>query len=435
MTRASDPSVRRMKRSYDAHGYFQFESSSTPEALAWYQQVLPCVRDYESFHRVAWWLAKHLDAEDLVTLASTAFEPNRPVPSNFFARVHHTNALVPLLSSECKSIAGAAARRIVALDARDNVARLTSLCELHPDLFAYHACSARQASEACSEWWTVCWSLATQPESHLSMVESLLQLLGSEPSQMPREAVVALAEDCYASRPDAFLAFLNEDHGIEYEGIMGTIFEHADGLRVLLPKLYAHRLRWDDDIERGAWSEAEWRYAQRSLSMHPHAFDVLSDIEKPLALSLFDDNTFVVLRAEVLALFESRRASTQVALAELVARMDLTTLTDSGVLELRGRRRHTLLLGLAASNKPSVASLLRDVVDDDAHTELSRGMLMDNIERRGLAVHAIETKPEVDAEKLQAYLESIDSVVRVDQSRAAAQGRPAPNLWTPHLAR
>jgi hypothetical protein len=130
---------------------------------------------------------------------------------------------------------------------------------------------------------------------------------------------------------------------------------------------------------------------QKALACYPEGYAALEDKAQIKLLPFFNNQAVIACGATLAELFGKTNKGLYQPAVQLIARNSVDALRESGLLALSSKRARKLMLtGLALHAAPDAGPVLRQLIDDKAHDDFSRGLMLDNLEARGESVEGLD---------------------------------------------
>ncbi|PAU51822.1 DUF4132 domain-containing protein [Pseudomonas indica] len=419
----------------------------TPEALAWYRQILgrlPRDRSFESCLRI---IAKHSTEAELNALvrAHLMTEDHRHLPYDLLHGMVHVGHLTDYLESANSTLRDRAAYRLLELatvrvgtgnqddDDEDagacerhpeNWAVLMEAGKRHPELFIEETLSADKlvAGRDSLERWALLWQDATSSAKHRkTIVSAFFDALCME--GCPHAELLAFGERMLADDGFPFELYMEDAYTSEFERIVPALAKSETPLLALVPEMAARYMMEPTFSMTG-------RYAAplpaapvcRALAAFPERYEALEEKGKIKLLPLFDSAALAACGASLAKVFAGTSKGLRDPAVALVARCSPESIERSGLLDAPPKAKKLVLTGMGLSPDPAMGPLIAKHFKDKAHDDYTRDLALDALERAGHPLEGLDPWAGMDLAALQA--------------EAAAQKIPAAidKLWNDELA-
>jgi hypothetical protein len=413
---APDLLFYQVRRRYEQTGWLTFHKFAIPEAVAWYREKLPKIQRNHDRKACIDWLVQRLPQADFVLMLDQFCNRDIHLPNDVLDAIDDIEALQRFLACSNYTLSGKAARRLRQLalperaDRQENEYKyepdpklwpvLIEQSKRYPDLFISQTLDAYYLNPQELARWALLWESTTNADSRQHFVEMLFHAC-KKIERVKGVDVLAFAEDLYRENPTPFQASVDELYEDSLDGYIYAISDRESPLWVLIPKMAARYLSQSTWLS-GPIDALNPVPVQKAMASYPEGFTVLEEKAKAKLLPFFNDPAVIACGP---ALCEMLGKATKILYqpgVRLIARSRLEVLRESGLLELSGKKARKLLLtGLALNTDPDVAPLLRQLIDDKADDDFSRGLALDNLEARGESVAGLDDWLDLTVERLQ----------------------------------
>jgi hypothetical protein len=422
---------------FERTGKLALPKFSTAEALAWYRQRLAGIQDDREIGKCVDWLMQRLPPAEAVALLEPFCDQPVRIPYGALRAVEDVDALVCFLGCANTSLSERAANQLARLAIQERQGcqeneyqfepnaglwpLLIEQSERYADLFCEASLSTYRLHPQELERWGLLWRNAKKAESRMNIAEALFDACKRD-ERVRGVDPLALAERLYQDDPEPFRTFVDEKYEDYLDKYIAAISDRENPLWVLIPKMAARYLMQSTWIS-GPFEALNPAPVQQALACYPEGFAALEDKAQFKLLPFFNNPVVIACGSALGELLGKATKSHYPSVVQMIARTGVEALRESGLLDLSGKKARKLMLtGLALNTDPDVVPLLRQLIDDKAHDDFSRGLMLDNLEARGESVEGLDDWSDLSIEKVQAL--------------AAKQKIPAAvtKLWNADLA-
>lgn len=445
------------RRDPNASFFLRGVELSTPEALAYYQQVWPYLKSQDEVLQCVAWIAKSQTAQQNRQLLNELIARNPSlVPDALFGYVDEQAVLDVVAMSCYPNLQGKAIQNLFerALDSQPsgvgdfsykypNPERwpwLMALQQQYADLFIEHTVDGSPCRSEPLELQRleVLWSLASSDAVRQVIACHLLDEMcfncdiyddmDSDDEawvKSKRGRLIELMQHLFLDNSIPFFACAEERGASYLQGIVDLV---SDGGRALLPLVpsiaVAHLTQstwFSDGIE--ALSEKAILYINQALQNDVACYTGLTEKGKVKLLPFMDEAAVLACAADVAELLGHKTKNVYEPVIQRLAQCSRHTLEQSGWLNDTAKvLRKRLLLSIGLNTRAELLPLWHDLIDDKAHDDFSYGLMLDRLEASGEALAAKDPYVSMDLAAWQAY--------------AKKQKIPATiqKLWQPALA-
>lgn len=402
----------------------------SPEALAWYRQVIDRVPvDSDGFKTVMKLLSSELAEDELQGLIDRliAPAPQAKLGWELLGGITLAEPLCAWLESCNESLRERAAERLHELAIAPAKSaerllpevwdRLVEASQRYPALFIGALSSERLvAGEDSVERWLLLWRACEEAEPRVQLLSLALSGLGGA----GHAGLLALLETLYGEAPELFRRFVEEHSNYYLPPVIAALGRQDTPLLALVP-LMAGRC-FQASAGSGARSGPLSAAVCRALVAFPEAFASLESKAQLKLLPLFDDVALVACGPALVGLFAGSSKTLREPAVALLARCAPQAIEASGLLQAAPRARRLALIGMALSADPAMAGPILRHIDDAAHDDYSRSISLDALERAGQPLDGLDPWAGADLAALQAQVGG--------RKVPAAVGK----CWSPELA-
>jgi hypothetical protein len=426
-----------IRRRYERTGQLTYHKFTTPEALTWYRDRLPEIKDERTLSDCVEWLIERLPQVDTLAMLEQFCGDDTHLSYNTLDAIDNIAALQRFVGCANTALSSGAARRLWKLASSKIRASydneylfesdpglwplLMDQCKRYPEVFIEATLYAYNLNSQELARWELLWQSTTKLDSRKTLVEALFNAWREEEISNDVDPL-ALAERLYQEDPKPFQAFVDE----QYEGTLvndiAAISIRNNALCALIPRMAARYLM-QSTWPMGPIDSLNPIPVQNALVCYPDCYAALEDKAQVKLLALFNDQAVIACGATLAELFGKNNKSLYPSAVELIARTSLNALTESGLLDLSTKKARKLVLtGLGLTADPEAAPVLRQRVEDKAHDDFTRGLMLDNLESRGESIEELD--------------DGFDLTLVQVQALAAKQKIPAAisQLWNADLA-
>jgi hypothetical protein len=433
---APDLLLYHVRRRYERTGYLGFSEIATPDAVAWYRARLPELQEQGKINECVEWLVQRLPQAETLTMLEGFCEQDSNFTYKALEGIDGSDSLLRFLACQNKVLRKSAASRLKALALIKREHRqdnedwfepdpnvwpvLIEQSKRYPDLFIADL-STLELNPQELERWVLLWRSTTAADSRMKLVDVLMEACCDERRRITVDPW-GLTEALFQEAPETFDDFVDEMYESYLDDYIAAISKRETPLGALIPKMAARYLAQSTWIS-GPVDALDPAPVQQALVSYPEHYAELEDKAKVKLLPLFNDQTVIACGASLAELFAKANKALYQPAIELITRTAPDALGQSGLLELSGKKARKLMLtGLALHEAEDAVPMLRQLVDDKAHDDFSRGLMLDNLEARGESVAGLDDGSDLTLEKVQAL--------------AAKQKIPAAvnKLWNADLA-
>jgi hypothetical protein len=405
-----------VRRLYERTGQLSFPKFTTLEAVIWYRERLSEIQDDRQINDGINWLAQRLPQADCVAMLDQFCNKNIRLPYNVLDTIDDIDALLRFLGCFNKTLSKRAASQLTKLallkrrEREENKCEyepdpklwplLIEQCERYPDLFIEATlCSYRLHPQELDRW-ELLWQCSTKVSSRQSIAEALLNA-SKKDGRSDGVDSLALAERLYGEDPKPFQAFVDEQYEDYLDSYIAAISVRDNKLWELIPKMAARYLMQSTWFS-GPVDTLNPAPIQKALARYPKGYATLEDKAQVKLLPFFNDQAVITCGAALAELFGKINKNFYQPAVKLIVRSSLNALRESGLLNLSGKKARKLMLtGLALHTAPDAGQILRQLIDDRAHDDFSRGLMLDNLEARGEPVEGLDDWSDLTLERVQ----------------------------------
>ncbi len=397
----------------------------TPEALAWYRQIIDQVPgNSDGFEEGMALLAKHASEKELDELIRAFFLSggDRRLPSVLVERVSDVAHLSDYLGAIHNDLPRMAACRLfdlasvradsqpaVYLKDPHNWAVLLTACERYPGPFIQMTLDAAFLPRDSLERWALLWHSAENDQQRLGIVQACFTLLARE---QPQIEALELAERLFADNQQPFRLYVEEQDPLLFDKQIAALGQHDSPLLALVAEMAVRYLQADtyelkQPLAMGTLC--------RALAAFPQSFSALEERDQIRLLALFDDTALLACAEELGQLFGSRSKAVRDPAVALIARSSPQAIERSGLLGGAPLARLHVLTGMGLAQHPDMAALVALHFKDAAHNDYSRGLSLDALERAGYAMQGLDPWAGLSLPALQAQAQGQKIPVAIDR--------------------
>ena len=399
--------LRQLK--FESLGWLNVTFLETPEALAWYRQVIEKLPVHSSrFQDTTEVLARHLDEAELHGLVSRLIAPNLDALPGWrlLDQVNDTDRLYSYLGACNPALASMAASRLMKLAAvprspedddqpvawallPEHWPLLQAASRTYPSLFIKHL-NARDLWRGCDslERWRLLWTVAQNAQQRIDILKACLiygGIYGGLGSASEHAGLLGFVERLYDESPEDFRQLVSEESSDCLERMTLAMGRPGTPLLALVP-LMAGRFLTLSSRPPLAIVQA----VRRALVAHPAVFAGLDEKAQIKLLPLFDDACLEACAESLALVFASGSKTLRAPAVALIARCSAQALQRSGLLEAEPKARKPVLIGMALSAMAGMAELVARHIADQAHDDYSRSISLDALERAGLPLQGLD---------------------------------------------
>jgi hypothetical protein len=413
---APDLLFHHVRRFFERLGKMAFPKFSTPEALVWYQERLADIQDEEVLVNCVDWLIQRLSPADGVVMLEQFCNQRVPLSYRVLKEVEDVDALVRFLGCTNTYLNENAASRLARLAIQERQAcqsndyqyepkaelwpLLIEQSKRYPDLFAEATLSTYRLHPQELERWELLWHSTSNAASRMNIAETLFDACKRD-ERVEGVDPLAMAERLYQDDPKPFLAFIDDQHEGYLDTYITAISDRETTLWELIPKMASLYLMQSTWIS-GSIEALDPVPVQKALTRYPESYTELEEKAKLKLIPFFNDKVLIACGGTLSELFAKASKALYQPAIELITRSTPDALRESGLLELSGKKARKLMLtGLALNETEDAGPILRELIDDKAHDDFSRGLMLDNLEARGESVVELDDWSDLTIEQVQ----------------------------------